>query len=244
MFILKGNNLKMKMLIIIIVCPILLFISGCSYSAETKSKSLRDNEEPVISVQYYEDNITPISEKVTDDRSVEKEDAISDYDNESLSYANFLSGEIPAYNSEGFERWVTDYEFDDSDWNCYRIGKLKDIDNDGEPEQIMEGPKGGFYLDIYSEKVNICRPGKLDFGEMTYIEQNDGWWILYKDLSHSDREAYDFVKMKGASIEEEMYMTKYEVMNADGETETHYYIDDQEVSMEKYNKKKFDYLGY
>ena len=79
---------------------------------------------------------------------------------------------------------------------------------------------------------------------MTYIEQNDGWWILYKDSSHSDREAYDFVKMKGASIEEEMYMTKYEVMNADGETETHYYIDDQEVSLEKYNKKKFDYLGY
>ena len=230
----------MKLRIILTFCQILLLVGGCSYVADAKPDNITDEDKPVIINQPFEEDITIPGEVISDDDNIEELDNnIESLDDEKiLLFDSFLSGDTQAFNSEGLEKWVTDYEFDDTDWNCYRIGEQKDVDNDDMAEQIIEGPKGGFYLDIISDKVYICRTGTLDFGEMTYIVINDECWILYSDAAHSGREAYDFVKMHGDAIEDEIYLVKYEEVNAEGLTEEHCYINNEEVTKEEYKEKK------
>ncbi len=70
----------------------------------------------------------------------------------------FLDNAVPAYYDDDervlmFEQ-LPMYE---EDWAAYSVGERIDLDNDGEREQIMEGPYGGLYLDARDQKVCIRR---------------------------------------------------------------------------------------
>ena len=58
-------------------------------------------------------------------------------------YEDFLNNKIPACRVDGSEVWKKDLSFDENDLNCYKVGKLLDVDNDGIKEQLIEGTAGG-----------------------------------------------------------------------------------------------------
>lgn len=60
----------------------------------------------------------------------------------------FLAGEIPAiYDSEESVIIYDQLPHDENDWECCSVGERIDLDNDGENEQIVNGPYGGVYFD-------------------------------------------------------------------------------------------------
>ena len=61
----------------------------------------------------------------------------------------FLAGEIPAIYEEGDDSVIMydQLPHDEEDWECYSVGERIDLDNDGENEQIVNGPYGGIYFD-------------------------------------------------------------------------------------------------
>ncbi len=73
----------------------------------------------------------------------------------------FLDNAVPAYYNDDervlmFEQ-LPMYE---EDWAAYSVGERIDLDNDGEREQIMEGPYGGLYLDARDQKVYVFAEGE------------------------------------------------------------------------------------
>lgn len=49
----------------------------------------------------------------------------------------------------------SDFYWSDTDKNAYSRASVSDIDNDGELEQIVEGPNGGFYLDYGKDEEGL-----------------------------------------------------------------------------------------
>ena len=169
---------------------------------------------------------------------------------EEISIEAFLDGRIPAYSTDEdgslVEKWITDFEFKDDDWNYYQMGEMKDVDNDGALEQIINGPMGGFYLKETSDNVLILRPGTLTFGEMEYVDREDGCWIKYQDTAHVGRNYYELVKMYDTEIEYDISFCSYDEYEEDGVTvkNTVYQIDDCEVTQEEFESMRLDFLGF
>ena len=222
---------------------IALMVTGCGESekltpGEAKNESLLEIEN--VSEGDKEENKQPDDEvdpKIAD----EKED---------ISIEAFLNGEIPAYSiyEDGTisEEWISDIEFKDDDWNYYKMGEKKDVDNDGEEEQIIDGPMGGFYLDRTDDKILISRPGEYTYGNMEFIDKEDGCWIKYQDTGHVGRSYFEMIKMKGSEIEEDIKFNSYDEYKEDGSTVDHtvYQINDEEVTKEEFDKKTLEYLGF
>ena len=82
-------------------------------------------------------------------------------DNEELLDA-FLAGEIPAYYDYKEETTIMydQLPHDEEDWECYSVGERIDLDNDGEVEQIVNGPYGGKYFDARDGKVYVLAEGE------------------------------------------------------------------------------------
>lgn len=155
------------------------------------------------------------------------------------SYESFLNNKIPAYREDNSELWKNDISFDKNDWNCYKVGEQLDVDNDGVVEQLIDGPAGGFYLDYRDSKLYVMPNLGEVIGDMTYLQKNGEYWIVYKDALSSDREYYRFLKYNAEVLVEEIEIKKYE--KSDEEYE--YYINSEDVSEEKYNATKKEYLG-
>ena len=152
---------------------------------------------------------------------------------EQTAFEEFFSGTRCAYRYDNSVFRVSDINWDDEDWNAYRIGPLSDVDNDGVSEQIIEGPMGGFYLDFKSGELYRF-PQEECIGEMSYIWRDDGCWIKYCDTIHTGRYYYRLIKMDGQEIEEEVCL----LASISEDQVWHYYLDGEEVSEEEYNKKK------
>ena len=154
---------------------------------------------------------------------------------ESVSlFDDFMQNKIPAYKEDGSKLWKNDLEFDDNDWNCYRVGKKLDIDNDGENEQLIEGPKGGFYLDRRNEQLYVMPDIGECMGDMSYYKQNDEYLIVYKDALSSYHEYFRVLKYQGKKVVEDTELKKSK--SSDGDFE--YYINSEAVSEENYNIEK------
>lgn len=151
------------------------------------------------------------------------------HDAESV-FDDFFAGKCPAIKADGSEVWNSDLEFSDSDSNLLRVGSRKDVDNDGVVEQIIDGPfDGGFYLDYESEELSIF-PQFEHYGNVTYLDYDDGCRILYWDVN-SGIQFYRLIKMDGTSIAEDtqfLYSEEYE----DGDTVWKFRINGEEVEEE------------
>lgn len=103
----------------------------------------------------------------------------------------FLAGEIPALYSEGTGAFmVSDLTFDEEDYFSYSVGERVDLDNDGEDEQILNGPYGGIYLDVRDGEVYVLSEGEGTAGVLFFTQFDNAGWIVHCDITHAGRQVY------------------------------------------------------
>ena len=154
-------------------------------------------------------------------------------------YEDFLNNKIPACRVDGSEVWKKDLSFDENDLNCYKVGKLLDVDNDGIKEQLIEGTAGGFYLDYRNNQLYVMPAVDEVIGDMTYLQRDGEYCIVYKDALNSGREYYRTLKYNGDTLVEDIEIKKFEKLNGEYE----YYINLEMVSEEAFNEAKKKYLA-
>lgn len=124
--------------------------------------------------------------------NVEVEEAdMEENDPEELLDA-FLASEIPAIYDNGDDS-VLMYDqlpHDEEDWVCYSVGERIDLDNDGENEQIVNGPYGGIYFDARDGKVYVLAKGEGTAGELSYADYDNVTWIVHSDTTHVGRQMF------------------------------------------------------
>ena len=112
----------------------------------------------------------------------------------------FLADEIPAYYYvDGTTDTVmrSDFPYNEEDFYSYSVGERIDLDNDGEREQIMNGPNGGVYFDARDGKVYILAEGEGTAGMLSYTHYDDAVWIVHSDVMHGGRQMYWLTKYDG-----------------------------------------------
>ena len=99
----------------------------------------------------------------------------------------FLADEIPAVDDkEESAFWASDrLGADESgyDYFVYSVGERMDLDNDGEDEQIINGPYGGIYLDARNGKVYVLAQGEGTAGQLFFTYYEDAVWIVHCDIA-------------------------------------------------------------
>ncbi|MDE5891630.1 MAG: hypothetical protein K2H45_01770, partial [Acetatifactor sp.] len=111
----------------------------------------------------------------------------------------FLAGEIPAIYDNGNESVVMfdQLPFDEQDWFSYTAGERIDLDNDGENEQIVNGPYGGIYFDARDEKVYVLGEGEGITGLLSYTNYDNATWMVHSDTTHMGRQTFWLTRYDG-----------------------------------------------
>lgn len=112
----------------------------------------------------------------------------------------FLADEIPAYYYvDGTTGTVmrSDFPYNEEDFYSYSVGERIDLDNDGEREQILNGPNGGVYFDARDGKVYILAEGEGTAGLLSYTHYDNAVWIVHSDVMHGGRQMYWLTKYDG-----------------------------------------------
>ncbi|MBR2403037.1 MAG: hypothetical protein IKB01_09780 [Lachnospiraceae bacterium] len=154
----------------------------------------------------------------------------------------FLAGEMDAdrnglYGEGTFN--ISDLQMDVEDWASYSIGERLDLDNDGENEQILNGPYGGIYLDASDGKVKVFACGEGTAWNLSYTLSEDEVWIVYSDTTHAGRDCYFLEKYSGAEeVVEKVSLKVYFEENV-----VTYYVDEQEVSLSVFKEELEKYFG-
>ena len=119
-------------------------------------------------------------------------------DNEELLDA-FLAGEIPAYYDYVEETTIMydQLPHDENDWECYSVGERIDLDNDGEVEQIVNGPYGGKYFDARDGKVYVLAEGEGTGALLSYANYDNATWIVHSDTTHGGRQLFWLTQYNG-----------------------------------------------
>lgn len=209
---------KMSLMMCAVVCTLLV---GCGRG------NLQAESEPLQGTQV------PVENQGTEQGGKSEVDDLLD---------RFLSGEIDAdrnglYGEGTFN--ISDLQMDVEDWASYSIGERLDLDNDGENEQILNGPYGGIYLDASDDKVKVLACGEGTAWNLFYINADGEVWIAYSDITHVGRSSYFFEKYYGADdLAETISLQRH--MEDDGVV---YYLNDREVSHSIYVEEYEKFFG-
>lgn len=111
----------------------------------------------------------------------------------------FLASEIPAIYDDGEEGGILfdQLPHDEDEWDCYSVGERIDLDNDGENEQIVNGPYGGMYFDARDGKVYVLAEGEGTAGVLSYAVYDHATWIVHSDTWHVGRQIYWLTRYEG-----------------------------------------------
>lgn len=162
----------------------------------------------------------------------------------------FLSGEIPAvYDDEGEQAIMSDQLFSDEeeeDYFSYSVGERVDLDNDGENEQIVDGPYGGIYFDARDGKVYVLAQGEGTAGVLSYADYDNAVWIVHSDTTHAGRKTYWLAKYDGeGNIEDEFQLSAEYWDSPDDKYDENsdFTYRDEKISMEEYERLREEILG-
>lgn len=204
----------MKKIILIIFNFIIVCLCGCNNEDAVLENSNAFNSEHII---------------IADINDEEKNGDLID---------DFLNGDIPAYYDNDRPLWFKDLLFDEAEWDSYSLGVRADFDNDGENEQILNGPYGGMCLDIQGDCVRIMAHGQGTATVLDYVLVDDIYWIVYKDTGHC-RAYFHFIRYNGGeNIEEEHILEWHDDENG----ERRHYYDDEVITEEKYEEIRMQYF--
>ena len=181
--------------------------------------------------------------------NVEVEEAdMEENDPEELLDA-FLASEIPAIYDNGDDS-VLMYDqlpHDEEDWVCYSVGERIDLDNDGENEQIVNGPYGGIYFDARDGKVYVLAKGEGTAGELSYADYDNVTWIVHSDTTHVGRQMFWLKRYDGGGniVDEFKLGASYWDSDDDKYDEnSDFTYRDEKISMSEYEELREEIFGW
>ncbi|MFG6346455.1 MAG: hypothetical protein K1W35_22910 [Lachnospiraceae bacterium] len=176
-------------------------------------------------------------------------DATVKYESEELLDA-FLAGEIPASYGDGtglitiFDLMPVDEE---DDFNYYSVGERIDLDNDGENEQIVNGPYGGKYFDARDGKVYVLAEGEGTSGELFYTYYDNAVWIVHSDTTHMGRKMYWLTRYDGeGNVTDEFQLSAeyWDSPDSKYDENSDFTYRDEKISMEEYETLRKEIIGW
>ena len=230
----------------IVVFAFCLFVlSGCGV--------LQDNEEALSNIEVQETDVEENNPEESDDRgtsevSVEEDTLADEYEPEKLLDA-FLASEIPAIFNDRDELVIMydQLPHDEDDWECYSVGERIDLDNDGENEQIVNGPYGGFYFDARDGKVYVLATGEGTSGVLSYADYDNATWIVHSDTTHVGRQMFWLTQYdgKGNIVDEFKLMAGYWDSTDDKYDEnSDFTYRDEKITMREYEELREEIFGW
>lgn len=160
----------------------------------------------------------------------------------------FLAGEIPAfYDDKEDTILMTDLPFDEEDYFSYTVGERIDLDNDGENEQILNGPYGGIYIDARDEKVYVLAEGEGTGGVLFYTYFDNATWIVHCDTVHVGRQIYWLTKYDGdGNIVDEFKLSAAYWDSPDDKYDENsdFTYRDEEITMTEFEALRKEILGF
>lgn len=161
----------------------------------------------------------------------------------------FLAGEIPANYDDGTDRVLMfdQLPYNEEDWYSYSVGERIDLDNDGEDEQIIDGPNGGIYIDARDGKVYVLAEGEGTAGVLFYTNYDNAVWIVHCDTVHVGRQMYWLTKYDGdGEIVDEFKLSAEYWDSPDDQYDENsdFTYRDEKISMAEYEALKKEILGW
>lgn len=161
----------------------------------------------------------------------------------------FLAGEIPAIYDNGDESVIMfdQLPFDEQDWCSYTAGERIDLDNDGENEQIVNGPYGGIYFDARDGKVYVLAEGEGTTGFLSYTNYDNATWIVHSDTTHMGRQTYRLTRYDGEGniVDEFKLGAQYwDSLNDKYDENSDFIYRDKNISMEEYEALTKEIFGW
>lgn len=163
----------------------------------------------------------------------------------------FLADEIPAVDDkEESAFWASDRLGDDEsgyDYFVYSVGERMDLDNDGEDEQIINGPYGGIYLDARNGKVYVLAQGEGTAGQLFSTYYEDAVWIVHCDITHMGRQMYWLSRYDGdGKVVDEFRLSAEYWDSPDGwyDENSDFTYRDKKITMEEYEALGKEIFGW
>ena len=210
--------MKNEGFIIILLFALLLLLAGCG----------RNDEEIIFKASELDSIVKSESEELLD---------------------AFLAGEIPAICDNGDESVIMFDQLpsDEQDWFSYSVGERIDLDNDGESEQIVNGPYGGIYFDARDGKVYVLAEGEGTTGLLSYTGYDNATWIVHSDTTHMGRETYWLTRYDGEGniVDEFQLGAEYwDSLNDKYDENSDFTYRDKSISMEEYEALRKEIFGW
>ena len=247
--------LRIQNIAVFLLCIFLL--SGCG--------ALQDGEAvlPDVEVQETEEADDIIPEVQETDIEANNTEEADDKDNSEVSIVDdtvvdemepeelldaFLASEIPAYYDYKEETTIMydQLPHDEEDWECYSVGERIDLDNDGEVEQIVNGPYGGKYFDARDGKVYVLAEGEGTTALLSYADYDNVTWIVHSDITHWGRQLFWLTQYDGEGkiVDAFKFGAEYWDSPDDKYDEKSKFIyRDEEISMSEYEELKEEIFG-
>jgi len=181
------------------------------------------------------------------DSEISSLDSAGMADSESLLDA-FLANQIPAVYEDGQKAFMfEDFQYDDEDWDVYSVGERVDLDNDGEKEQIINGPYGGKYLDARNHKIYVLAEGEGTSRELSYVYYDNAVWIVHSDITHAGRQMFWLTRYDGeGKIADEIQLSAeyWESSDYQYHENSDFTFGNDKISMEEYEKLRKELFGW
>lgn len=229
--------MRINKVVVLIAC--LLVLNSCGVS--------QDHEAVLPNVEVKEADVEENDSEESGDRD-SSEISVDEYDPEELLDA-FLASEIPAIYDNGDDP-VLMYDqlpHDEEDWMCYSVGERIDLDNDGENEQIVNGPYGGIYFDARDGKVYVLDKGEGTAGELSYADYDNVTWIVHSDTTHVGRQMFWLKRYDGGGniVDEFKLGASYWDSDDDKYDEnSDFTYRDEKISMSEYEELRKEIFGW
>lgn len=229
--------MRINKVVVLISC--LLVLSGCGVS--------QDHEAVLPNVEVKEADVEENDSEESGDKD-SSEISVDEYDPEELLDA-FFASEIPAIYDNGDDS-VLMYDqlpHDEEDWMCYSVGERIDLDNDGENEQIVNGPYGGIYLDARDGRVYVLAQGEGTAGELSYADYDNATWIVHSDTTHVGRQMFWLKRYDGRGdiVDEFKLGASYWDSDDDKYDEnSDFTYRDEKISMSEYEELRKEIFGW
>lgn len=161
----------------------------------------------------------------------------------------FLAGEIPAIYDNGEDAVIMFDQLpsDEEDYFSYSAGERIDLDNDGENEQIVNGPYGGIYFDARDGKVYVLAEGEGTAEFLSYTNYENAVWIVHRDITHAGRQIYWLSKYDGEGniVDEFKLGAEYWYSPIDKYDEnSDFTYRDEKISMDEYEALRKEIFGW
>lgn len=159
----------------------------------------------------------------------------------------FLAGEIPAIRDSEEEFMFDQLPFEEEDWERYSVGERIDLDNDGENEQILEGPYGGIYLDARDGKVYVLAEGDGTASVLFYTNYDNATWIVHCDITHVGRQTFWMTRYDGeGNIADKFRLEAQYWDSPDGtyDENSDFTYREEKITMREYEALRKEILGW